>query len=209
MTERLHHGVIAYATSPRPPDWLHDINWKAYLDRYNLRESGSPFFVNETRIIDHVAGSVIEKALSFPENTGKKGVVLAIGHRGDLYIPPVAVKYGEINASDPEFINKLNKYTYYALFKSHFLIQHTELFASQQNLKLPEGEVWKIDNNNLPGGAIAFKNGVVLGVSGLATGEQDSALVLAIGVKAHLVRPQVAAGMAKDIGFAREYQKFI
>ncbi|HKC05160.1 MAG TPA: hypothetical protein VKC54_04800 [Patescibacteria group bacterium] len=202
MSEKLTHG-IPNDLSP----WLDTINNEAYFRRYPLKEG--PVFTNEVRIMDKIAGPVIERALKFEENAKKSGLVVAIAHRGGVYQPPVAVRYGQIEAEDDKYGGKLNKYTYYALLKTQFLIRNPEFKASIENLKLPENKIWKIDENSLPGGSIAFKNGIILGISGLATGEQDSAVVLAIGVAAHLVRRQVATKMARNLGFLSEYHKFI
>lgn len=176
------------------------------MSRYPLYQKQDRHFVNETRIIDKVAGEVLGSIL---KNENRTGVVLAIAHRKNFYLPPVAVRYGEVVADDQEYIKKISKYTDYALFKAHFLIQYPNFFASAQNLSLEDGKRWKIGETFLPGGAIAFKNGIVLSMSGLPSGEKDTAAVLAIGVASHLVRPQVAMKMARKTGSLAEYQKII
>lgn len=207
MVEKLTHSVVGSEVSP----WLRAVNSDAYMSRYPLNQSKDRRFINEARIIDKVSGNIISKILDFEEvkKEGRKGVVLAIAHRGDFYIAPVAVRYGTIDTNDSEYGKKVSKYTDYALFKAHFLVQHPNFYASSQNFSLEDAKKWKIGETTLPGGAIAFKNGVILSMSGLSTGEKDTAAVLAIGVAAHLVRPQVAVKMAKHAGSLEEYQKTI
>lgn len=202
MKEALRHSVVGNEVAP----WLHQINSGAYMSRYPLYQNKDKHFANESRIIDKVAGEIISNIL---KNENRTGVVLAIAHRGDFYLPPVAVRYGEVSADDQEYVKKVSKYTDYAMFKAHFVIRHPNLFASAQNLSLEDGKRWKIGETFLPGGAIAFKNGIVLSMSGLPSGEKDTAAVLAIGVASHLVRPQVAMKMARKTGSLAEYQKII
>lgn len=64
---------------------------------------------------------------------------------------------------------------------ANLLLQHPELSASIQ-------------------GAVAFKNGIVLAVSGLGSTEKDTATAFTIGIAAHLIREKVALKIARRIG---------
>lgn len=206
MGAEIYKGLVTRGNVANMPDWLHDLNWDAYFSRYPLRESKSPIFANEARIIDHVAGPILKEILSFSENveSGRNGIVMTIAHRGKEYTSPVAILYGKVDPNDIGYGEKIVKYTNYALFKTHFLIQHPELLGSLENLKLKDQEKWKIADVDLPGGAFAFKNGVIIGISGLSGGDKNTSAALTVGIAARLIREQKAVTIARRIG-ARDF----
>lgn len=181
--------------------WLGDIAHRSQLRWVEIANVNDPDhrYARQALKIQRSAEKVMRAVLQFDENTktGRGGIIMTVAHRKDPYLTPKLIQVGKINAPDAEYGAKLNKYTDYALFKTHFLLQYPGMKASLENLTLPETDKWKIGENTLPGGAIAFKNGIIVGISGLSTGEKDMAAVLAIGIESHLIREPVARKLGR------------
>lgn len=185
-------------------DWLKDIDRRSLSSWVEIANKNHPHFEEAMRAIQiqKIGAKVMDRILNFDENktSGRSAVIMAIAHRDNFYLTPYLAQYGSTETKDSEYKMKIFKYGDYALFKTHFLIQHPEFVASMQNLSLPEDDKWKIGNTDLPGGAFAFKNGIIIGISGLSTGDKDTAAAITIGIAAKLISPQVAIKMAKRIG---------
>ncbi len=183
--------------------WLKEINHDSMVKWVEIANKNHPDhqYVRQLINIQRSAEFVTREVLSFEKNKDRQGVVIAVAHREKPYLTPKLIQIGRITLEDAEYESKLNKYADYALFKTHFLLQYPDFISSSQNSQLDEGSRWKIGATDLPGGSFAFKNGFIVGVSGLSTGQLDSALALTIGMRAHLIRKEVALKTARSLRF--------
>jgi len=113
----------------------------------------------------------------------KKGFLLTLTKR-DQKFPILTAQIGEVDDPDERYgaDGKRGKYTDFANLKAQILKDNPDFDSSSENLALDEDKrVKSRAGQDIPGGAVAFKNNWIIGVSGFKDADLDIATALGIG----------------------------
>lgn len=128
---------------------------------------GGEYTQDELQIVNEIANISETALLDEVQKEGKTGFMIAVAHNGKAAI---LIQIGEINYQDDEYgvDGKRLKYADYARAKVNFLQKNISCSRSSQGAT----EVYvatSIRVDPMVGGAVAFDNGFIIGISGLSS----------------------------------------
>jgi hypothetical protein len=193
----IEHGVFTPNLTLGYLERIKDEALSTWLDKGYIPED----LLKRQRRFDNVLATLPDDITE-----GKKGCVISLSKRLTPRInefhptPPLLLLAGQVDASDKDFGTKQNKYAAYALCKTAVLFMHPEFNASRFNLSLPIDKQCSIAGAPVPGGAIAFKQGDVISVSGYPTGEIDEAIAMLFAYSECYMSTTTLNSLADQIG---------